>query len=132
MDKLDKEIQEALDQHLHQKGAASELETNAYNAVYEALNSLPNEDYLSTSFADKVVSKIERRAVKKDAEAFWWFGSIIFFMLLSGFVIIALTMETMGAVFIDFVSKYAPMMGLLTFVVVGVQLLDKRLIKLQV
>ena len=115
IDKLDKEIQEALDKNKLQSEAPDQ-EIKTYLAVYEALNSLPNEDYLPTSFADNVVSKIKVKAAKKDSEAFWW----------------SLTVGAFGVEFGDFASKYLPMMALLSLVIVGVQWLDKRLVKLQV
>lgn len=127
IDKIDQEIQNSLDKKLQREPL--DEETKTYVSVYKALNTLSVDDYLPSTFADTVIDEIKMNSSNKNAEAYWWFGSMIVFMLLTGVIIIALMMGTMKIEVNAFISKYTPMVVLITLIIGGVQWLDKRLIK---
>ena len=128
VDKLDQEIQNALDNKLEKESTSEEVK--AYISLYEVLDNSPTEDYLPNTFADKVIGKIKQKSIRKDSEEFWWLSSMIVFMLLTGVLMLVLLLGVMEIDAIDFISKYLPMMILITVVIGGVQWLDNRLVKL--
>lgn len=128
IDKIDQEIQDALDNNLHQKSI--DEDAKAYQSLYSVLSDTSTEDYLPSNFADKVVNRV--KPSKSDSEAFWWIGSMILFMLVTGLIVVALMMGNMDIKGIDFIAKYSPIMILITVVIGGVQWLDKKLVRLQV
>ena len=129
-DKRDQEIQDMLDKRIQHEPFDEEAKT--YLSLYEALKNPPVEKYLSDSFADTVVSQISLKPQKKDLEAFWWFGSMIVFMMLVSTAILVSVMSVMKMEALNMIVKYMPMVGLLTAVIVGVQWMDKKLIKMQI
>jgi|GEM_PF-4303730 len=127
IDKLDKESQEALDKN--RSLAAPDEDTKAYRTLYEVLDNLPTEDYLPSTFADKVVSRLKPKSIKGDTQAFWWYGSMILFLMLSGLVILALVMVSLKMDILSFAGKYGPIMLFATVVVLVVQWMDGRLVR---
>jgi hypothetical protein len=127
-DNLDKEIQEALDNNLI--NGKSSQDAKAYIKLYDILNDSSVDEYLPKSFADNIVTKVT--LAKSDWEANWWLGSIIVLMIFSALIVTVMTLGIMNIEIGSFFGKYFPMMSLVTFIIVVVQYLDKRLIKLQV
>ncbi len=125
INKSDQEIQDALDNKLHLD--ISDEESKTYLSLYNVLNSASTENYLSSNFADTVVSKIKP---KKDLEAVWWIGSMTIFLILTGLTVMVLTMGSMKTEVFGLLSKHFPILALTVVIITVIQWFDRRLIKL--
>lgn len=127
MDELDKEIQEMLDGKLSNKMDSEEAKD--YKTLYEVLGTSPVKDYLPNSFADNVLKKVAVKPAKSSKDSFWWLGLMIFFMFLTGVIVMGLTMSALQVNAGRILMKYAPIILLGSVLIMGIQWVDRRLVR---
>ena len=127
IDKRDQEIQRMLDSKLSSEIDSEEAKD--YKTLYEVLGTSSVKDYLPNSFADNVLKKVAVKPAKSSKDSFWWLGLMILFMFLTGVIVMGLTMSVLQVSAGPLLMKYAPIILLGSILIMGIQWMDRRLVR---
>ncbi|MBL7872935.1 MAG: hypothetical protein JNM78_15065 [Cyclobacteriaceae bacterium] len=122
--KAEEDLQNKIEQGLTSDAS---IDGEAYQYVFKSLKKEPTF-HVSTSFADRVVSMLDRKEERRD---YWWMAAGIFLSVIALIVTFALVKAELTAGVFTFLSGYQ---GLVIFGIAFILLLhwvDKKVIKRQ-
>jgi hypothetical protein len=104
------------------------LDARAYEEVFRALGKDPGYQ-VSSTFAEKVVSRVIARQQAKESKDYFWFAAGLVFLLLSAVATIMLTGFRLDFGFLSVMSDYKGLAGFGILFVLLLHWLDKRVVR---
>jgi hypothetical protein len=119
----DEELQDQIEKST---SAIEGVEAQAYKRVFDALKKEP-DFYLSASFADKVVAKMEAR--KESSRDFIWIGAGVVSFIIAAIVSVVLTDFKLNFGAFKFIAGYPGLVAFGIVFILALQWVDKKLVR---